>query len=573
MLNILSNAVKYTEKGHVSLHISGETKDDQVFLTIQVSDTGRGIKPEDMERLFQDFVQFDQAKNKGIEGTGLGLAIAKSIVEAMGGEIRVQSEYEKGSVFTIALPQRVVAQGRLAEVNDPQAHRVIVYESNDIYNRSLTDTLDNLGIQNLAVADKFAFLQALPDGEYTHAFVALPLYEDVKDACGPINIALVTSFGEKIENTDMRHLIMPAFSIQVANVLNGEPDIVTELQAVVYFTVPTAHILVVDDISTNLNVAKGLLAPYQCQLTLCKSGHEALAAIENDTFDLIFMDHMMPLMDGIETTAHIRKNKAYANTPIVALTANAVSGTREMFLRNRFNDFLSKPIDTVKLNAIMEKWLPKAKQIKQTSEMMHTMPDPQQQQTAISIKGIDTKQGIAMGGGSLDNYLQTLRIFVRDGNEKIDEINDCLATGNFHLYTTYLHALKSAAANIGAFELSELAKALEAAGKHEDALFIKQNNPTFAAELAQLIQRINQVTAGLQQDIPTDVVALESELLRLSNAIDHFDLHAMKISTHALQAYATLPDVEDILQNTLLGDYDQAEDKIKALLVSLSKAR
>jgi len=245
LLNVLNNAVKYTKKGFISLSASGEIKEGTVLLIIKIADSGIGIKPEYLKKLFDEFVQVD----KGFEGTGLGLAITKNLLTAMGGDISVQSEYGKGSTFTIKLPQKI--------------------SSDELFN--------------------------------------------------------------SIKNDDMA----------------------------IKFNAPNAMVLVVDDIDANLKVVKGLMQPYKMQVDLCTSGAEAIEMVKANNYDLVFMDHMMPEMDGVEATNIIRET--HKNLPIIALTANAVSGVKEMFLSNGFNDFLSKPIDIVNLNSTLEKWLPKEK--------------------------------------------------------------------------------------------------------------------------------------------------------------------------------------------------------------------
>ena len=248
VLNILNNAIKYTSVGFVSLTARGVLVDaDNLVLTIEVADSGRGIKEEDIAVLFKDFTQFDQEKNKGIEGTGLGLAITQNLVTAMGGNISVRSEYGKGSTFTIALPQGI-------------SHK---------------ETFDD---------EKTALL----------------------------------------------------------------------------FEAPNVRVLVVDDVMINRTVAKGLLSMYEIQVHLCASGEEAIETVQTEEYDIVFMDHMMPGMDGIETTAAIRnlEGERFQKLPIVALTANAIAGVEEMFLMHGFNDYLSKPINTRKLNAILVKWIP-----------------------------------------------------------------------------------------------------------------------------------------------------------------------------------------------------------------------
>jgi CheY-like chemotaxis protein len=172
-----------------------------------------------------------------------------------------------------------------------------------------------------------------------------------------------------VPDDKLNALAMPVYSLTIANILNGTVgnfSYSTHNEYIVRFTAPEAVVLVVDDVVTNLKVANGLLLPYKMRVDLCKSGVTAIEAMKINRYDIIFMDHKMPGMDGIETTLKIRsmggEDPYYQEVPVIALTANAVLGTEKMFLENGFNDFLSKPIDTVKLNAVLEKWIPKTKQ-------------------------------------------------------------------------------------------------------------------------------------------------------------------------------------------------------------------
>jgi len=430
LLNVLSNAVKYTKKGFVSFSVNGEINEDTVLLTIEVADSGSGIKPEDLNRLFGEFVQIDLKSHKGVEGTGLGLAITKNLVTAMGGNISVQSEYGSGSTFTVKLPQKIRSHEPFGVIETPK--------------------------------------------EYS-------------------------------ENVTIK------------------------------FKAPKAKILIVDDIDTNLKVAEGLMLPYKMQIDLRLSGAEAIEAVKANDYDIVFMDHMMPEMDGIEATKRIRE-MGYGELPIIALTANAVSGTKEMFLSNGFNDFLSKPIDIIKMNAILSKWLPKEKQEKTTETVLK------------SESNVNS---------------EVLSTFHRDGVNKIEEIKKCLETDNYNLYTIYVHALKSASASIGASELSEMAKSLENAGKQHDFAYIKQHNPAFISALEVVLDDISKV---LKKDEPkgsVDFATLKIELNKLKEAIRVFDSDAIDEATNSLRAFA---EVEDILQKTLIGKYKEAEAAIDDLI-------
>jgi len=251
------------------------------------------------------------------------------------------------------------------------------------------------------------------------------------------------------------------------------------------FTAPNARVLVVDDIRTNLTVAEGLLSPYKMRVDLCTSGQGSIDAVHVKKYDLILMDHMMPKMDGIEAAERIKKIDS--DVPVVALTANAVPGTREMFLENGFCDFLSKPVDIAKLNILLEKWIPKEKQIIHTESAKPVEPEI----SDLNIEGIDAKKGSAAVGGKADIYMRILSVFYKDGKERIEQIKQCLETEDYNLYVTHVHSLKSAAASIGAFTLSQEAKELEHAGAQGNYDFVKANTDGFLENLEKLLQNIS----------------------------------------------------------------------------------
>ncbi len=371
LLNVLSNAVKYTKKGFVAFSVNGEITEDKVFLTIDVADSGNGIKQEDLKKLFGEFVQIDSAFHKGIEGTGLGLVITKKLVNAMGGDISVQSEYGKGSTFTITLSQKICSPEPLAAIEKTEEKSILVYEPNKIYADSIVCTIDNLGVICHRVENDYDLREKLQLKDYTFLFVSYSLLINakamIKELKSKTQIVVLTEFGNATADMNLDVLVMPVHSISVANILNGVSGRFSyssnEDASAARFSAPSARILIVDDISTNLKVVEGLMLPYKMQMDLCISGSAAIEAVKKHPYDLVLMDHMMPQMDGIEATKLIRE-MGYAELPIIALTANAISGIKEMFLASGFNDFLSKPIDTIKLNAVLAKWIPKEKQEK-----------------------------------------------------------------------------------------------------------------------------------------------------------------------------------------------------------------
>jgi signal transduction histidine kinase/CheY-like chemotaxis protein len=379
ILNLLSNAVKYTEKGHFSLSITVDRRTEkQIWLRIAVTDTGKGIKPEDLEKLFGDFVQVDSKKNRGIEGTGLGLAITKRLCVVMGGSITVESEYGKGSVFTAIIPQDIDSDIPFASVNEPEKKKVLVYESRIVYAKSVCWSLENMHVPHTMVTNPDDFAAALQREEWFFVFSGYGLYEKIESIMENTifqngkkpSLALMVELGNESFIPNVRFVSLPLQCLSIANTLNGGADSRSYVDSrtgnMSRFTFPNARILVVDDISTNLKVALGLLAPYKAEVDTCLNGLQAIEHVkrsieEKREYDIVFMDHMMPEMDGIEATAKIREMEMEKQIPIIALTANAVVGMREMFVEKGFNDFLAKPIDINKLDEMLSLWIPKEK--------------------------------------------------------------------------------------------------------------------------------------------------------------------------------------------------------------------
>ena len=533
-LNILSNAVKYTEQGFVSLTVTGETTENTVNLTIKVTDSGKGIRQEDIERLFGEFVQIDLSSNRGIEGTGLGLAITRNLVQAMGGNISVESEFGKGSTFTVTLPQKIRKPEKLASVENPAEKSVLLYEKHEIYADSVLRTLDNLGVECTSVCDYIEFCEKMASETWPFIFISFDLFECVSEILNKFGqqakVVLLAKFGEVLADKNMFILALPAYSIPIANALNGvatDSAFSLNKETASRFTAPEANVLVVDDINTNLKVAEGLLLPYKMQVELCSGGRQAIDLVRCHNYDIVFMDHMMPEMDGIEATATIRalEGTRFKTLPIIALTANAVAGMREMFMEKGFNDFLDKPINVFKLDEILDRWVPREKKKMRHEERVgnrkwgagngdgnsntdlssgqqpynsdHNTYSQPPIPNSLNIPGVDTKKGITMTGGTEALYRQVLAFFCEDAEERLPLLQTAPGTDTLSLFVTQVHALKSAAASIGAAEISAEAARLEIAGKAADFAFIRENLKSFAKHLDELDRAIN---AALRTD-------------------------------------------------------------------------
>jgi len=503
LLNLLSNAAKYTEKGFIGLYITVEGQDEKIVrLKFSVTDTGKGIKPEDQAVIFNEFVQVDVTKNRGIEGSGLGLSITKKLCSAMNGSISMESEYGKGSTFTMIIPQGIETQVSFAAVDEPEKKKVLVYEGRLIYAESVSWSLANMRVPFTIVSDKHSFEEALRREEWYFIFSGYGLYEIIKPIMDCYygkkpQLALMvewSSFSSETEGyiPDVRFVSLPVQSLSIANTLNGISDSkgYYEGSGIIKYTYPGVRILIVDDLTTNLKVAEGLLAPYNAKIDTCLSGIQAIEMIKHVHYDLVFMDHMMPEMDGIEATALIRtweKDETSSSIPIVALTANAVAGMREMFLKKGFNDFLAKPIDVSRLDEILKRWIPEEKREIKISAKADN------ENILFSISGVDTVKGISRTGGTVENYFAVLTMYRTDAEERLSILKNIPDAASLSLFTTHVHALKSASASIGADNVSIKAAELEAAARAADFRLIGDKLNDFTADLEYLINGIHKI--------------------------------------------------------------------------------
>ena len=367
VVNILNNAVKYTHEGSVSFCVDGERDGDTLRLVFRVIDTGIGIKPEDLPKLFGKFQRVDLEQNSTVEGTGLGLSITKNLLEMMGGEVSVNSKYGMGSTFIIQLPQKIIA-------DEP-----------------------------------------------------------------------IGNFKEKFE--------------QYVHSLKGYHE---------SFRAPDARILVVDDTEMNLTVVEGLLGKTEVQIDKVTSGAGALAMTEKTHYDLILMDHRMPQMNGTETMNRIRKQENGLNleTPIVCLTADAVSGAKARYLADGFTDYLSKPIESAALEATLVRYLPPEKvAIREETEEDKSLPAQLTELEAFYASVPELNYGDAVRFCSNEELLKkTLEQFYRAIKPNANAIDGFLMEKDYKNYTIKVHALKSSARLIGANALSADARYLEDLG-------------------------------------------------------------------------------------------------------------
>ncbi|MBE6139746.1 MAG: response regulator [Firmicutes bacterium] len=374
--NVLTNAAKYTEKGEINFNVSCVNNKDKCKLIITIKDTGRGIKTEQIDKLFTKFQRLDEDKNTTTEGTGLGLAITKRLVEMMGGKIVVQSEYGEGSTFTICLTQEI---------------------RNGLYKK-----------------------------------------EEV--------IEEILKFNNK-------------------------------------------KVLLVDDNKLNIKVGTKILKEYNLDITPCESGFECLNKIENNKkFDIILLDIMMPKMGGVETLKKLKQIDGF-NTPVIALTADAIQGRENKYLEVGFSGYLSKPIENDELKKVLSKFLTSTK--KEKVEMVEEEKNIEIDIDYLKENDIDVDSGVELLG-DIEMYNDTLKDFLIESETRIPKMKEHLDNEDSNNYAILSHAMKSDSKYLGFKKLAELSLNHELKGKDNDIKYIKEHHPELMDEVERVINVVKK---------------------------------------------------------------------------------
>ncbi|MGN0620125.1 MAG: PocR ligand-binding domain-containing protein [Ruminiclostridium sp.] len=531
LLNLLNNAVKFTKTGNVHLKMYSEPIDENtVLLKAEVSDTGSGIKKEDLGKLFQSFQQVDSKRNRNIEGTGLGLAITQQLLRLMRGSVSVESEYNVGSTFSIELPQKIISATPI--VPKPEKRLCIaVMLQNDFVRRQVLADLAAVGIlckdlmkggslddirAGYVIVDRALFCGGVKDYAEKHAeigFIVIAPYDAPNDISCP----------------NVKVLKKPVYSATLCSALGlggmecGDLGSENEFQ----FTAPDAHVLIVDDNNVNLVVASGILEPLGMQIDTANGAAQAIEKVKQLRYDIIFMDHMMPEVDGVETTHIIRRMiPGYEEVPIIALTANAIGGTKEMFIREGMNDFVAKPIETKEIVGMVRKWLPAVKIMPVTGGSAAPAP----KKTGLTIEGLNTGKAISLLG-SEKLYMQVLREYYLSIDKRVEVLCRCLKEQDIKQYTIEVHAFKSTSRQIGADKIADLAFKLEFAGNSNNIGFINSHHEEFL----ELYRNVRTILAGVFPDVDltphdtkeADKETVEKLLSEMIEALDNFDTLAI----------------------------------------------
>ncbi len=546
LLNLLNNAAKFTARGRITMKMNYvETAPDEIEMRISVEDTGIGIKKEDISKLFQSFQQVDSKRNRNIEGTGLGLAISKRLLSLMNGDIWVESEYEKGSKFSCALPQKVINKAPSITIQDADSLLAGVLVSNPYIRESLCSDVADLGVDYILKDSKD--FHTFPEGKKIFLFIEYSLFSGKVEAFvrqnPQITAVLLIEFYDSVDYNIPNLLVVrkPLFALTIAMILNGEElhfDDDTDKKEF-DFIAPDANVLIVDDNAVNLTVAEGIMEPLKMKIDTVTSGKAAVDKISRFHYDIVFMDHMMPELDGVETTHIIRRfHPEYDDVPIIALTANAVEGTKEMFCREGMNDFIPKPIELRLLASKVKQWIP----IEKVQKIHHTrnIDKGEKKSDHIVVGDLDIKYAMEFLV-SEELFWKVLKVYYHSIDKKAKLIKELEEAENWTEYTIEVHALKNSSKQIGAMVLSERAAAMEKAGNARDALSIHRHTDKMLEQYMGYRSILEPFCADSakgdagKEKVPAE--AVQNCFGRMRGAVDDLDMDGMEEVIQEMDQY------------------------------------
>ena len=526
---LVENSIKFTEEGGVNVRIGYRPESYGINLTIDICDTGIGMTDSQMLQMYDDFYQADSGSSRLVGGLGLGLPIARGILNAMGGFIHFESKGQQGLHAHIVIPQGMADSQPCIVLNHADQVCVACYfrperyscdEVRGYYDGLIRNLLEGLGINGYQTHNFEGLLKLRRSQNLTHVFIAQSEYEEnpsyYEELAATIRVVVIAEQEFLLDSRSLLFVMHKPFSaLSVANLLNGDLGArgFAEAQAAGRkpFTCSGVRALAVDDEEMNLVVARGVLGSYGIEVDTCLSGREAVARCGSVAYDIIFLDHMMPGFDGVQTLKKIREiqNGAYQDLPVIALTANTVSGAREMFRSEGFTEFVPKPIERTVLERVLRKVLsnrciqyergPGTKDI--LKEDMQALPVEEKTETPVPVEhrptaetvdaaqppaedkltlprdkltqaGIHVELGLDYCAGDENFFREMLRMFCAQSGSKRAEIVSLYEDANWADYAIKVHALKSTSLTIGAEALSAQAKELELAGKRGDVDFI-----------------------------------------------------------------------------------------------------
>ncbi|MCR5616495.1 MAG: response regulator [Saccharofermentans sp.] len=524
---LITNGLKYTQAGGVYVRITTEPHDYGVNLCIEVTDTGKGMTDYELEKVYDSFYQADSSRTRQGSGLGLGLAIASGFVALLGGFMTIESKPDVGTTVNVSIPQKVVDPLSCMSVAAPEKlclGAFLHFEKydhpavRDYYNSMVLNIVKGLGIQMHRVnnAENLKLLRS--SVHLTHLFIAEEEYNDnvdlIEELAKEMVVAVVANEGMILpKNTHVKVLEKPFYCFPVVSILNS--SVGSKEESVKKLRCDGVRALIVDDESMNLVVGRSIFGRYGMKVYTAMSGQESIDICREKVFDIIFMDHMMSGMDGVEAMKRIRTDVAGLNgsIPIVALTANAMSSAKQMFLSEGFDGFVSKPVEIEELERVLKQVLPKSaisfvdangNEASVQEEPVAEEPVPAPELTPgkdfiaeLKKSGIDTEGGLKYCVGDKDFYKSLLIQFATESADKIAAMKKHYTSRDWHNYEILVHALKSTSKMIGIYDLSEKAKSLEMAAKNNEENYILDNHE-------QMIRDYGRITANIRELLLTE---------------------------------------------------------------------
>lgn len=578
VVNLLENAMKFTKEGGVVLRIKSRKEEYGINLMVSIRDSGIGMDQGEIERIFTSYGQLDSKRNKEEGGIGLGLSIAQALVQRMGGFITVDSKPGVGTEFMFTVPQKVLDETPIVSVRNKGNLFAVCYINMDKYNfsvvregyeKSIRHMAEQFGIMFRICRNLPELMRRIEHENYSHIFISWEEYCEDKaffeKIAKNITVVLILEYGQETQvGSSMLRIYKPFTVLSIAAVFNGQKILQSsesDINARRHFIAPDAKILVVDDNAMNLKVMARLLLPYQIKVSTAISGDEALRKLDMMEYDCVFLDHMMPEMDGVETLHKIRKKPGtyFQSLNVIAFTANAIGGAREMFMEEGFNDFIAKPIELSVLERMLRRYIPEQKQIVvEEKDLDRTISDRQERSsvqtenilsaekqsdflatpvpsgksdeealTDLSRAGINIGQGIAYCGDK-EGFREIIGIYYKEGLKRSRQLEQLYGEQDWKNYVITVHALKSNSRGIGANELSELALQLEMAGKEERIEYIREHHKEMLEKYDLLLRLLGENDFIRQEEKEQEIQEISEQslkelLMQIREKLDSFE--------------------------------------------------
>ncbi|MCR5279076.1 MAG: response regulator [Lachnospiraceae bacterium] len=531
LVHILSNADKFTKQGHIKLSVGCERIGSKARLDFSVEDTGKGISKDTLHKLFQAYEQADSSFSRDEGGLGIGLTIAKKLIELQGGELKVESEEGKGTTMSFSLSLPILDEKPAGFIKDPEKKYVAIFLQDHSEEKVLCDYLDNFGITYKSLTNLGELFVENEQRRFTHFLLDYDKFLQIKDVreIEDLDLAPVVVLDyirQIIDYPGGNFIRRPLWFRGIADAFNGSAPMSVAESYVKKETIKvnSVRVLVVDDNDINLRVTDGLLRPFGVVVDTANSANEGIKFINKTKYDLVFMDHMMPGMDGAEATRIIRSydDPYYRTLPIIALSANAVEGAEELFRRAGMNDFLAKPVQVGELERCLKKWLP-ADKVVETEVVEATSRD---YGVFNNFKIVDVAVGLSYTNGDGAMYSAILKDFAASISDKKTLLNRLADVEDIGRFTIEVHSLKSAAKTIGATALSDKALELERFGHKRDIDSIHKRIGSLNKEIELVIDDIKDFALSEQvvvNRVPMDIDKVREGLKDIYYAAEDFD--------------------------------------------------